>query len=344
MRVALGYLPGLSLSAQLWLRRNQRRQALGKPAQRWGTGKTARQPKVLVIEDLEYNVSNLLYFLYSRPYVLWLSRVRRGATEGQATETPVTKDSLPHILSLGMRYQIAAFTSASLSVLKSNAGVHPLFVIRTLQLYMPPTEPSPSSSSPPPPPPPRNTTMGVISQIYNLAISALLDDLPRFVESPDPRVREDFLASVPPAIRTRCVDRWNRYVWEMTETQDFADIMALMVPEGGTEPGKPAYEFAHNHDCCDHVECTLQVHIVMVGNWLAWWREGTRKGRIVPPASGVKRYLEIVEKEFERIRGQGRWVLCSEAAVKGVREMLAKVVGRGILEGGEGYRGLTLDE
>jgi len=334
VKVVLNQQPGLSLSAQLWLRQNQRRQAMGKPVDRWGSGKAARAPKVLVIEDREINVDYLLYFLYSRPYVLWLSHIERDLTEGrQNRETPITKELLPHILSLGIRYQISAFTSASLSLLKTNATIHPFFVIKTLHPFIPP----PGSNFTSPTNIAHATT--VIASIYNMAITALLDDFPR-CHGPDSRVREEYKASVPLVVQQKCIERWNRYVWDMS----FLNLGEMFSPYGSLGM---KFEYEHDESCApsSHTQCLESTRRLLLTQWLVWWqRETIQKGRLVPKPSQLRVFLETIEATLEDLgaEGEGR---CGDGVMKGVMKMFERVVGPGIWEDGEeGFQGLRIDE
>lgn len=315
VKVVLNQQPGLSLSAQLWLRQSQRRQAMGKPVDRWRSGKTARAPKVLVIEDREINVDYLLYFLYSRP------------------ETPITKDLLPHILSLGIRYQISAFTSASLSLLKTNATIHPFFVIKTLHPFIPP----PGSNFTSPTNIAHATT--VIASIYNIAITALLDDFPR-CHGPDSRVREEYKASVPLVVQQKCIERWNRYVWDMS---------CLNFGETPSPCGSLGMKFEYEHDesCVpsSQSQCLESTRRMLLTQWLIWWqRETVQKCRLVPKPSQLRVFLETVEAALEDMEAEGGR-RCSDGVMRGVMKMFEKVVGPGIWEDGEeGFRGLRIDE
>jgi len=308
---------------------------MGKPVERWGSGKTARAPKVLVIEDREINVDYLLYFLYSRPYVLWLSHIERDLTEGRKNrETPITKDLLPHILSLGIRYQISAFTSASLSLLKTNATIHPFFVIKTLHPFIPP--PGSNFTSP------TNIvhTTTVVASIYNMAITALLDDFPRCHESPDSRVREEYKASVPLVVQQKCIERWNRYVWDMS----FLKFGEMFSPSGSLGM---KLEYEHDESCTppSQAECLESTRRMLISQWLIWWeRETVQKGRLVPKPSQLRVFLETVEPILEDMEAEeeGR---CGDGVMRGVTKMLERIVGPGIWEDGEdGFQGLRIDE
>lgn len=335
VKVNVGQQPGLSLSAQLWLRQSQRRQAMGKPVDRWGSGKMARAPKVLVVEDREINVDYLLYFLYSRPYVLWLSHIERDLTEGrQNRETPITKDLLPHILSLGIRYQISAFTSASLSLLRTNATIHPFFVIKTLHPFIPP-----ASSTFQTPPNIANTTAAIAS-IYGMAISALLDDFPRYHESTDARIKEDYMLSVPLVVQQKCIARWNRYAWNMSILR-FGDMFS----PAGCLGMKLDYE--HDESCTNgsHTECSENMRQMLLTQWTSWWeRETTLQGRLIPKPTQLRVYLEAVEAILEDMEVDGE-MTCGDGVMRGVMKMFERVVGRGIWEDGEeGFQGLRIDE
>ena len=56
----------------------------------------------------------------------------------------------------------------------------------------------------------------LISTIYNAAISALLDDFPRYHTGSNQKLKEEYLASVPLSVQNACLERWNKYVWDMS--------------------------------------------------------------------------------------------------------------------------------
>ena len=300
---------------------------MGKPVKQWGN-KITRVPKVLVVEDRELNVDYLLYFLYSRPYVDWQSLIEQALTEGQPSRNSlITKDLLPHILSLGIRYQISTFTSSSLSLLRANASIHPFFVIKTLHPFIPPPDTTiiPAQSF-------TNTTTA-INSIYGLAISTLLDDFPRYHESPDIRLRQDYAISVPSVVQHKCIERWNKYALDM-------NILNVSGALG------MKFDYVHSNLCIPpNDQCEERTRQMLLTQWLIWWnRETINKGRVVPQPSQVKVFLGTVEALLEDMEA-GEKGHCSDLVVRAVIRMFSKIVGPGVWEDGEeGFQGLRIDE
>ncbi|KAI5791730.1 hypothetical protein DFH27DRAFT_198542 [Peziza echinospora] len=340
---------GLSLSARLWIRQRRRQEERearfnnlhGGRVIRFGEKKmpqysspssasslaadwsallaTSKPPKVLVVEDQEVNVGYLLYFLYSKG------------------DTPITKALLPHILSLGIRYQIQTFTAASLTILRANTRIHPAFVIRVLHPFLPP----PSST-------PAQTT---ITETYNLAISALLDDFPRWHHAEDPAIREEYYSSVPRDVRERCAERWDKYMWDMRFFRNGELFTGYWEPvkqfhsqqQGATEDANSSAAAAassNRHNIgftfiqeCNTGKCDKIIRDMHITHWLEWWhRETTSRDRDVPRPSRVRRLLSALDSSSDLLVARGTVHRhCVESAkstlIRRLRRILGRVVG-----------------
>ena len=313
----------LSLSQRFWIHQSRRLHAKGVPVKQLSTGKAAKMPKVLVVEDRESNVDHLLYFLYSRPYVVTTFPSVQACTDNVATfrSTPITKESLPHILTLGIRYQIASFINSALGLLHKNAKVHPLFVIKTLQPFIPPPSAQPTNS-------PNSGT--VISSIYDTAISALLDNFPAYHESHDPRVREDYMASVPQWVQEKCSERWNKYVWNMSHLRSGEAFISRA--EG------IRFQYKHDETCTassSHRVCEVRMRAVLYSQWKHWWNQETvMQNRLAPAPSRLSVFLTAVMEISGRLatggHGAAPGLQCTKEVMKGAKRILEQVVGPSI--------------
>ena len=206
-------------------------------------------------------------------------------------------------------------------------------MIKTLHPFIPP----PTATFTPDPN--FTNTTKVINSVYGLAISTLLDDFPKYHESTDVRLRQDYAISVPLVVQHKCLERWNRYVLDMN---------ILKSGEVFSVPGALGmkFDYAHSNLCTSpHDQCEERTRQMLLTQWLIWWNQETiHRGRAVPQPSQVRVFLGTVEVLLEDMEA-GEKGHCGDLVVAAVVRMFSKILGPGVWEDGEeGFQGLRIDE
>ncbi|KAF8466226.1 hypothetical protein BDZ91DRAFT_179342 [Kalaharituber pfeilii] len=199
-------------------------------------------------------------------------------------------------------------------------------------------------------PPNMNNFTATITNTYNVAIAALLDDFPRYHASLDPRVKEEYMFSVPIPVQNKCIERWNRYAWDMSFLRS-GELFQRPVNKNTTVTASERFSYEHDETCTNsggrRESCEEKIHIMLLEEWVQWWGRETAR-RQVPKPTRLRRFLKHVDAHLEcliaRETEDGPGWKCAEGVMRELVERLEKVVGPGLWgDGEERFIGLRLD-